>query len=144
MRRFQFPLQTVLRLRGQFERQSRRVLAAAMAEVGGVEGRLRSVGQGLRECADQANGVTTGAQLARALETGLRHYQWRLQRELGRVQAVAESARVAFLERRQELRSLERLRERGLDEWRTAAVAAEQGELDELARMARAGQEAQP
>jgi flagellar export protein FliJ len=138
MRRFRFPLQTVLRLRGQLERLSRRTLAAAMASVNEAERRLQFAAHGLSECADHAQGRSPAAPLARALETGLRRNHLRAQNELRAAEANAESARADYLQRRQDLRSLERLRERRHEEWQTETNRAEQAELDELARLARA------
>lgn len=138
MRRFRFPLQTVLRLREQHERAARRQLATALQAAALVDQRLANVGQGLRDCQDQARGVDAAAALARSLEQGLRRYQWRLLRDKRAADAAAEAARAQYLERRVELATMQKLRDRSYDSWQQAARAAEQAELDELARLGRA------
>lgn len=141
MRRFRFPLQTVLRLRGQLEKQAQRTLALAMAAVNEAERKLAFAERGLVECADAGQMPSMAAALARALEQGFRHYQLRLQRELRKAQVAAESARVDYMEKRKDLRSMERLHDRRREEWVTETTRAEQAELDELSRLARAARE---
>lgn len=141
MRRFRFPLQTVLRLREQHERAARRQLALAMQAVAAIDQRLATVGQGLRDCQDQGRGAGATAALARSLEDGLRRFQWRLLQQKQRADGVAEQARRFYVERRVELATMQKLRERSHAEWQTAAMAAEQHELDELSRLARAARE---
>lgn len=138
MRRFRFPLQTVLRLRGQLEKQAQRTLAVAMSAVHEAERKLAFAERGLRECAAGCQQTTPSAALARALEAGFRHFQLRMQRDLKRAQAAAEGARLDYLEKRKDLRSMERLHDRRREEWRDETNRAEQAELDELARLARA------
>jgi flagellar export protein FliJ len=141
MRRFRFPLQTVLRLREQSERTARRQLAEAMQAAAVIDQRLANVGQGLRDCQDQGRGANATAALARSLEDGLRRYQWRLLQEKQRADTVAANARTYYVERRVELATMQKLRERSYGEWQRAALGAEQQELDELSRLGRAARE---
>lgn len=138
MRRFRFRLSPLLRLRSQFERNARRELATAMATVNAVDQRLAAAAQGLADCGSQA--ATPGAvgQLARALENGLQRHQWRLRSELQRAQTKLEAVRTDYTQRARDLRTLQNLRDKRRDEWRTQVQKAEQAELDELARLARA------
>ncbi|MBM4061719.1 MAG: flagellar export protein FliJ [Planctomycetes bacterium] len=138
MRRFRFRLAPLLRLRTQFERSSKRELAAAMAAVAAVEQRLRAAAQGLADCAAQAGGTGPVAQLARALETGLRRHQWRLGAELQRAQQKLDAARADYLQKARELKQMQNLRDAAHAEWQRTAQHAEQAELDELARLGRA------
>lgn len=137
MRRFRFPLRGLLRLRRHAEREARRELGAALQRQQAAELRLHNVEQGLRDCQDQARGTTPTAKLAQAMETGLARMKLRAGAELRAAQAQVDMRRGIYLERRQELRAIDRLRERRHEEWWHAAQAVEQRELDELARLGR-------
>lgn len=143
MRRFKFPLQTVLRLREQYERTARRQLAEAMQAAAQIDQRLSNVAQGLRDCQDHGRGTDATAALARSLENGLRRFQWRLVQDKRAADAVAETARKHYLDRRVELATMQKLRERSHETWQQTALAEEQKELDEMARLARAGRGAE-
>lgn len=146
MRRFRFPLQGLLRLRGHAERAARRELGASLQRLAQVEQGLQNVGLGLRQCQDQARGTDAAARLAVALETGLRRMEWRLQRERRAAEAGVDRSRTEFLERRRDAQALQRLHDRRREEWRRQVLTAEQAELDELSRLgreARARMEAQ-
>lgn len=142
MRRFRFRLDPLLRVRAQIERLSRRELAASIADANVLDQRLAAAAQGLRDCADQARDTGAVGKLARSLEAGLRRHEWRLRNDRNKAQARVDAARAEHVGKARDLRTLERLREKRHTEWRTAVAAAEQMELDELARIARAAMRA--
>lgn len=137
MERFRFRLAPLLRLRAQFERTSRRELAAAMGVLATVEQRLAAAALGLRECAEQGARPDAVGQLSKAFEVGLRRQHWRLQRLQLDAAKKVDAARADYAVKARELRTLQRLRQQHYDAWRTSAHRAEQAELDELASMAR-------
>lgn len=137
MRRFRFRLAPLLRLRTQLERRARSDLAAAVAEVTAFDQRLAAAKQGLRDCADQAASSDAAGRLARALETGLRRHQWRLQQGQAEAQRRLDGARGEYVARTRDKRALEQLHDRRRDEWQTSVRRHEQMELDELARAGR-------
>lgn len=143
MRRFRFRLQPLLRLRSQFERTSRRELAAAMGELATVEQRLAAAAQGVRDCAEQGARPDAVGQLAKALESGLRRHQWRLQKQQRTAAQKVDTARADYLQKVRDVRTLARLRERQHETWRLDAMRAEQAELDELAALARSAKAAE-
>jgi flagellar export protein FliJ len=142
MRRFRFRMAPLLRLRAQFERSSRRELAAAIGALAAVDQRLAAAAQGLRDCAEQ--GVRTDAvgQLARSLENGLRRHHWRLSREQRVVQQKVDVARTDYTQKARDLKTLQKLRDQQRAAWQQAAQKAEQAELDDLAALARGAREA--
>jgi flagellar FliJ protein len=137
MRRFRFRLAPLLRLRSQLERNARRELAKAVAEVSVFDQRLAAVAQGLKDCGDQAAGTGAVGQLARSLEIGLRRHQWRLRTEQQKAQKKLDVARAEFVVKSRELRTLQQLRDKRHDEWRQEVQKREQGEIDELASLGR-------
>lgn len=142
MERFRFRLAPLLRLRAQFERTSRRELAVAMGALATVEQRLAAAALGLRECAEQGARPDAVGQLAKALETGLRRHQWRLQREQKTAATKVEAARVDYAQKARDLKTLQRLRDEKHADWRRDVQRAEQAELDELAALARSARAA--
>lgn len=141
MRRFRFRLAPLLRLRAQLERNARRDLANAVAEVAGFDQRLAAAAQGLQDCGDQGRAHGAVGQLARSLELGLRRHQWRLQQGQKQAQKKLDAVRAEFVVRTRELRTLRQLRDQRHAEWRTEVERAEQRELDELAGLGRAAQQ---
>ena len=137
MRRFRFPLGGVLRLRGHAERQARQQLGTALRRLEVAEQRLHNVEQGLRECDGTACGRSAAAPLALALGAALKRLQVRMQAETRAAQAAVEESRTTYLQRRSELRAMQSLHDRRRTEWEQASEAAEQAELDELARLGR-------
>lgn len=138
MRRFRFRLAPLLRLRAQFERASRRELAASMGVVAGIDQKLAAAAQGLRECADQGARPDAVGQLAKALENGLRRHHWRLQKQLKEAQQRLDVVRADYTQKQKDLRTLQKLRDQQRETWRQDALRAEQAELDELSSLARA------
>ncbi|GAB4142717.1 MAG: hypothetical protein Fur0037_10030 [Planctomycetota bacterium] len=141
MRRFRFPLQAVLRLREHALGEAVRDLALATKREAAVESKLDNVATGLRDCEDHGRGSGATALLARALESGLRRYRWRLLQEKRKVDEAVERARAAYLERRAAVSAMERLREKSREDWRISVESEERKEQDELARLARAAVE---
>jgi flagellar export protein FliJ len=142
MRRFRFRLAPLLRLRAQFERTSRRELAAAMGTLAQVDQRLAAAATGLRDCAEQGARPDAVGQLAKALEGGLRRHQWRLQKQQKEAQQKVDVARTDWAQRARDLRTLQKLRDQRHTAWRQETLRAEQAELDELASLARAAEAA--
>lgn len=138
MRRFRFRLAPLLRLRAQFERASRRELAAAMGVLAAIDQKLAAAAQGLRECADQGARPDAVGQLAKALENGLRRHHWRLQIQLREAQLRLDAVRVDYTQKQKDLRTLQKLRDQQREAWRQDTLRSEQAELDELSSLARA------
>lgn len=135
MRRFHFPLQKLLLLKSQEERAARRALATAVGEVATLDGEARGLDALLRVCdQDEAAGGPAAA-LARALRAGLGARRTRVGRQLRDAELRLASVRATFVERRKEHHALANLRERRHEAWRMEWNAAEQSELDELARL---------
>lgn len=134
MQRFRFRLQGLLRLKKQLEQDSRRTLATAMGAVAGVEQRLQTANEGLRECEQLGCSSEPHAPLARALAAGLTKHRRQLQNQLRAAEAQLERARTEWLERRKEQRALSLLRERRHEEWRRDHEAREQRDMEELAQ----------
>ena len=141
MRRFRFRLASLLRLRSQIERSARKELALAMAEVNSFDQKLAAAAQGLADCADQAARTDSVGRLARAMESGLRRHQWRLNRQRKSAEQKLDAVRVDYMQKARELKTLNRLRDTEYEEWRTAVQRTEQAELDEMALLSRASNE---
>ena len=133
MRRFRFRLAPLLRLRSQIERSARKELAVAMAEVNGFDQQIQAAVRGLTDCAEQAGRSDSVGQLARALESGLRRHQWRLQKQRDVAEQKLDAVREGYAQKARELKTLQRLRDQQRDDWRRAVQRAEQAELDEMA-----------
>jgi len=136
MQRFRFRLAGLLRLRTQLERAARRSLATAMGTVAGVEQRLHTASEGLRECEDLGCTNAPHAPLARAVAAGLLRHRHSLQHELRAAEARLDRARGDWLLRRQEQRALSTLHDRRRDDWSRRLLAHQQREIEELWRPA--------
>ena len=135
MERFRFPLAKLLRVRTHKERAARRDMAEALAELQRLELKVQSAERDLAACVDEAAGNSSGAGLAHAMQKGLEGLLRRLRRDRDAADGVAAKAREFYRERRSELRSIERLRERRLEEWREQLLKSEQKQMDEVARL---------
>lgn len=140
-RRFQFSLQTLLRVRELREREARRRLGAKHAELAQVEGLVESTHRQIAAQQDaqraaQHVGALDAAQLVRR-RTWVAHlrrtlaeqqtHRAQLQRELAQLQA-------ALAEARRQTKTIEKLRERRFEAWKRDASRAEQAQAEELAQ----------
>ena len=135
MRRFRFPLDKLLRLRGQQQRQARRELAAALTELHAAQARIAGVAESIAACeADRiAPGPLSG--LASALCNGLSASLARLERERLGAQELVEQRLSAYEVRRREHEALAKLYARQRGEWEVRAAREMQAEMDEVARL---------
>jgi len=135
MRRFRFPLERLLRLRVQEEREIRRALAVARMELASVDARMVTATESMRACEpDQQPGSNT-APLARALHAGLARSLHALAVERRTVEETVTRLLAVFETRRRERETLSRLRIRRRSEWEEQRKREEQNEIDELGRL---------
>jgi flagellar export protein FliJ len=137
MRRFRFRLSPLLRLRSQHERIARRELAAATSAISAIDQKLAAAAQGLADCGAQAPASGPVGRLARALETGLRRHQWRLQTQQRLAQQRLDAVRAEYVQRARDLKTLKNLRDKRREEWLLEARKVEQAELEELGQAGR-------
>lgn len=135
MRRFRFPLERLLRLRVQEERESLRALAFARQELASIDTRMATAQESLRACEPQLQAGERAAPLARALHEGLSRTLFALVAERKVTEERVARLLAAFEIRRRERETLSRLRTRRRTEWEEQYKRAEQAELDELARL---------
>lgn len=136
MRRFRFALAKVARWREQLEQEARRLLAAELSELAALERELEQAEATLLACRTEEDSAAAG--LAEAVATTTRRRQAVLIEQRTMRAHRVELARTQYHERRREVETLRRLRDRRHEEWRGECLAAEQAELDELARLGRA------
>jgi hypothetical protein len=117
----------------QQERSARRVLGAALAELGDVDRRLAELRQSLTACRAESEG--SAAALARAVEAGLLRAEVVQQRRRVVAAASVERAREAYRERRRDLRTIARMLELRREQWRVECLALEQSEMEEASRV---------
>lgn len=140
-RRFVFPLQTVLELRALREQQQRRRFAQALATLAHIERRIAGLRQQRQReqhalAADQRAGRGDAADWLRRrgwiaqLAGQIAAWQTRRQQAAGAV----EQQRRIWQQRRNELRALQRLRQRRYAIWNKERLRRDQSELDELAQ----------
>lgn len=135
MRRFRFPLERLLRLRVQEEREIRRALTVARVELADVDARMVTATESMRACEpDQQPGSRT-APLARALHAGFAHSLHALSIERTAAEATVTRLLAVFEVRRRERETLSRLRVRRRSEWEEQCKREEQNEIDELGRL---------
>jgi len=137
MRRFQFRLGSLMRLRSQLERVARRELAAATATVHSIDQQLIAAALGRQEFGETAVRGGPSAQLARALEAGISRHEWRLLGKQRKATAELEVVRQDYLKKARDLGALEHLRDRRHEEWLAEVQKEEQEGLDEMTRIAR-------
>ncbi len=144
MKRFEFSLERVLRLRETEERQARMELAIGLRRVREVEeeiARLR------RDAFDGRRRMDESLSAPERLAHAESHLQWidnevlRQSERLRQARDEVQGLEARFFEKRRDRRMLERLRERRLDDWRREASAKEgalyEGFLQFLQREAR-------
>lgn len=148
MKRFQFRLDPVLRVRRHRLDRQRVELASALAQLVRSEREEGALGRELREAEaalrTRLEGGVDGASLALALDASgrlrFRHRVCENARERAETDVAEARRRVA--EAHRGVRALERLRERRRDEHQREAARREQHELEEAAQLAAGG--AQP
>ncbi len=132
MKRFQFPLARLERLRSHDEREARRRLAAALGVVNELRGRIEAVERNLEICAEETG---SAAALQRAMTAGLQKIKLRLTKELVDAEVISKAALEIYQQRRRDRRMLTNLHEKRLEAWKAEALADEQSQMEELARM---------
>ncbi len=140
-RRFVFGLQTVLELRAIREQQQRRRFAQALAGLAGIEQRIAGLRR-QRIAEQQALGDDQRAGRGDAA-SWLARRGWiaQLDRQIAAWQArrqqaaeIVEQQRRLWQQKRNELRALQRLRDRRFAAWRKSQQKRTQREHDELAQ----------
>jgi flagellar FliJ protein len=138
MNRFRFRLENVLRVRGAEESNKKREFGIALQNVQDAEERCRAVETEIAELDKRAEGKETGNQAMADLQARYR-YSRHLERvkaarekELEQTRKVLDGKRSELIESTRRKKTLERLRERALDEYQKAANKEEQNTLDEL------------
>jgi flagellar export protein FliJ len=134
MKRFRFDLARVLRLRQQQERAARLAMARDLSALHSLEEAQRQIDASLSTCTESGLGRHM-VQLTRALETGLLAVRRRLGRDISGAEVRLERTRADYQNRRRDLMALDRLHEHRYQAWREAVQAAEQSDLDEMARV---------
>lgn len=140
-KRFQFRLQTVLRVRALREREAKRRAAEKRAELARLDQLDRQTAADIRAQQQALRGLQSGAALNPAELSRGRAWIAHLQRTLAQRQIVRagllrelEQRLADWRAARQQLRILEKLRERRWAEYVHDREQAEQAESDELAR----------
>lgn len=137
-RSFQFPLDSVLRHRKQQEQEKQRKLAEIMRRQITIEGRLREIHQQIVASKHELGGRLSGqvdtdairaqANMAMALDVQARQFAL----ELAEVYRMADAAREELIGASKRRKSIERLRERRFEAWKTELRRIEEKESDDL------------
>lgn len=145
MAAFRFKLDPLLELRRRTEREQQRVVADIEAECRAIEDRIRSRHEGIELSRDDLRsrlgvGETTTVHAREA--AWQTHSMQRMRAEadglvlkLSGVMKRLEQERELLIERARDRRSLERLRERREEAWKSDRARRERIELDDLASM---------
>lgn len=143
MARFQFRLQTLLKLRRAERDQRREKLAEAHAAAHILEQRLERIAAdiaGVRErirTASQPGEIDVGRLLDhQRFERVLRAESGQITEQKARIAAEIDVRRRALVEADQKVRVLEKLREKAWHEHRAAEERVERNQLDEIAGVA--------
>ena len=138
MKRFEFSLDRLLKMKRQHERMAELEQIRAVQAVDAAEARVVALQEQLREMAERIN-----ARLGQACSPGQWVSAYEMSERLGQAIAVAEKE-VAVAEERlatakqermqvaTEVEALSSLRSRQHDQWRHDAAAADQDKLDEI------------
>ena len=135
MKRFRFRLQRVLRLRERAEQQARLGFAEALNRLHALEARRADVCTAKSFAESEAASAAKSASLAAAYARNLELEERKLCLEISRVSVEVERLREFWIQRRSELRQLERLKELRFEEHREESARKEQAELEELAAL---------
>lgn len=138
MKRFQFPLEKVLKLRGQETEQAKRSLGRAMAAEEAARQAVVAAQIALAERLEATAGLEKAGMTAFAFASQ-RVYLAYLQSQVEEAEAYLSAARaetarrrMALLAARQREKALQRLRERRFEQYTLESLREEQKELDEF------------
>lgn len=141
LRRFEFRLATLLRVRELREREALRKFAAKQAEIARLERLNRQTQEEIAACHGALRTRQQAARLDPLELTRLRAWVGLLRRQLldrqelrARMAAELEQLREELGQARREKQTLERLRERRWNEYRRVRNLREMAALDEMAR----------
>lgn len=143
MKKFKFPLDTVLSYKQQILDALRGEHAAALAEVRAQEKFLEDLWQQYRAYNEEyRREAEKGLPITEALmyQNGLRACEQEIQREtrvLEELQAKEEKKREAVVEAKKETSSIEKLKEKKLDAYQKAAAKSEELFIEEFVSTAR-------
>ena len=140
-RRFQFPLETLLRVRALREREAKRKVAAQRAEIARLDRQNRQTAEEIsRQQAELLAGQQHGRLDPSALQRGrawiahLRRTITLRQAQRVALEAQWQQLQAAWLAARTQLRIIEKLRERRWAAYRHDHSRSEQAAADELAQ----------
>ena len=144
MKKFRFSLDTVLAYKKQALDAAKAEHGAALAQVREQERVVDREEQCYRDYnleyrRRKEEGLTIGE--AAVYQTGLRALEMRIQREKDRLEElkkIEEEKRAQMIEAKKETSSLEKLKEKKLDEYQKAVQKSEEAMIDELVSRARA------
>lgn len=144
MKKFRFSLDTVLAYKKQALDAAKAEHGAALAQVREQERVVDREEQCYRDYnleyrRRKEEGLTIGE--AAIYQTGLRAQEMRIQREQDRLEElkkIEEEKRAQMIEAKKETSSLEKLKEKKLDEYQKAVQKSEEAMIDELVSRARA------
>jgi flagellar FliJ protein len=139
MARFEFSLEAVLTQRRFIERERQRALAELLGRMHEMERQLQAMDQEVKSAtADLRHHHLTG-NVNVAFIAGHRRFVLAVERRAGAIiqkmallQREIDRARQLLILAARDLKVVEKLRQRRLDEWRAAVAAAEQREIDDV------------
>jgi len=140
-KRFTFRLAPILKIREAKKKDAQRLLGRRMAELGLLQDRLRALEEARsdafgRRRVQQGQPVDLG--LWRSIERFLASVERRIEEtdaEIARAQALVDEARKALTKAHREHLTLERLRERRMEQYSLEVAREEQRQADELAML---------
>jgi flagellar FliJ protein len=144
MARFRFPLESLLTARRLAERERQRGVADLERQRMRLEQKLRrmqdAIAGGRQDLRTALVGTLDAQSLRMHAASSLHHLRaaQRVVLELAGVQRNLDAARAALIEAARARRAIELLRDRRLEQWKTAQNKAETDMLDELAVIAAA------
>lgn len=145
MAKFRFQLDPLLEVRRRAEREQQRIVAAIEGQCREIEDRIRSRHEGIEQSRDDLRarlGIGDRSVVQAREAAWQTHSMHRMRAEadglvlkLSGVMKRLEHERELLVERARDRRSLERLRERREEAWKTDRARRERIELDDLASM---------
>lgn len=138
MKRFKFTLRSVSILRTHKEMRAREALAGAIGALAEAQGRLESVQAGLAEMAAIKSASRLGRFRADEEVNFFRAYvlesakERESRKQVAAAAAEAETRRNACMEANRELKAVERLEAKQIEQHRAEVFRAEQAEFDEM------------